>query len=50
MAALARVIQSSFGVSSRRLSASAQDHRVFFREKGDYLEITRVLDRKEAYR
>ena len=27
-----------------------QDHRVFFRDKGDYLEISRVLDRKEAYR
>lgn len=26
----------------------AQDHRVFFRDKGDYLEISRVLDRKEA--
>ena len=28
----------------------AQDHRVFFRDKGDHLEISRVLDRKEAYR
>jgi hypothetical protein len=28
----------------------AQDHRVFFRDKGDYLKISRVLDRKEAYR
>lgn len=28
----------------------AQDHRVFFRDKGDYLEISRVLDRREAYR
>lgn len=28
----------------------AQDHRVFFRDKGHYLEISRVLDRKEAYR
>ena len=28
----------------------AQHHRVFFRDKGDYLEISRVLDRKEAYR
>ena len=27
----------------------AQDHRVFFRDKGDYLEISRVLDRNEAY-
>ena len=28
----------------------AQDHRIFFRDRGDYLEISRVLDRKEAYR
>jgi hypothetical protein len=28
----------------------AQDHRVFLRDKGDHLEISRVLDRKEAYR
>jgi plasmid stabilization system protein ParE len=32
------------------LRLRAQDHRVFFRDKGDYLEISRVLDRKEAYR
>jgi hypothetical protein len=29
---------------------TAKDHRVFFRDKGDCLEISRVLDRKEAYR
>jgi plasmid stabilization system protein ParE len=28
----------------------AQNHRVFFRDKGEYLEILRVLDRREAYR
>ena len=28
----------------------AQNHRVFFRDHGDYLKIERVLDRKEAYR
>jgi hypothetical protein len=28
----------------------AQNHRLFFRDKGDYLEISRALDRKEAYR
>ena len=28
----------------------AQDHRVFFRDKDEYLEISRVLDRREAYR
>lgn len=27
-----------------------QNHRILFRDKGDYLEISRVLDRKEAYR
>jgi hypothetical protein len=32
------------------LRLRAQDHRVFFRDHGDYLEISRVLDRKEAYR
>ena len=32
------------------LRLRAQNHRVFFRDKGDYLEISRVLDRKEAYR
>jgi hypothetical protein len=32
------------------LRLRAQDHRVFLRDKGDYLEISRVLDRKEAYR
>jgi hypothetical protein len=28
----------------------AQDHRVFFRDRGGYLEISRVLHRREAYR
>jgi hypothetical protein len=28
----------------------AQNHRVFFRDKGGFIEIDRVLDRKEAYR
>jgi plasmid stabilization system protein ParE len=28
----------------------AQNHRIFFRKKGEHLEISRVLDRKEAYR
>jgi len=32
------------------LRLRAQDHRVFFRDKGEHLEISRVLDRKEAYR
>ncbi len=38
------------GIEPPLLRLRAQDHRVFFRDKGDYLEIARVLDRKEAYR
>ena len=38
------------GVEPPLLRLRAQDHRVFFRDKGEYLEISRVLDRKEAYR
>jgi len=28
----------------------AQDYRIFFQDKDDTITITRVLDRKEAYR
>jgi hypothetical protein len=28
----------------------AQNHRVFFRDHGDYFKIERVLDRQDAYR
>ena len=38
------------GVTPPMMRLRAQNHRVFFRDKGDYLEIDRVLDRKEAYR
>jgi hypothetical protein len=38
------------GVEPPVIRLRAQDHRVLFRDKGDYLEISRVLDRKEAYR
>jgi plasmid stabilization system protein ParE len=38
------------GIEPPLFRLRAQDHRVFFRDKGDYLEIARVLDRKEAYR
>ncbi len=38
------------GIEPPLLRLRAQDHRVFFRDKGDYLEISRVLDRKEACR
>ena len=54
---LARYAQTGEG-NTRQLQGAepplirlrAQDHRVFFRDKGDYLEISRVLDRKQAYR
>jgi plasmid stabilization system protein ParE len=38
------------GVDPPLLRLRAQDHRIFFRDKGEHLEISRVLDRKEAYR
>jgi plasmid stabilization system protein ParE len=38
------------GIEPPLFRLRAQDHRVFFRDKGEYLEITRVLDRKDAYR
>jgi plasmid stabilization system protein ParE len=38
------------GVEPPLFRLRAQDHRVFFRDKGEHLEISRVLDRKEAYR
>ena len=38
------------GIEPPLIRLRAQDHRVFFRDKGGYLEISRVLDRKEAYR
>lgn len=38
------------GISPPLLRLRAHNHRVFFRDKGEYLEIVRVLDRKEAYR
>jgi hypothetical protein len=54
---LARYIQTGEGNTKQlrdmeppMIRLRAQDHRVFFRDKGDYLEISRVLDRKEAYR
>jgi plasmid stabilization system protein ParE len=54
---LARYVQTGEGntkqlrdVEPPLLRLRAQDHRVFFRDKCDYLEISRVLDHKEAYR
>jgi mRNA interferase RelE/StbE len=38
------------GMQPPLIRLRAQDHRVFFRERGEYLEVSRVLDRKEAYR
>jgi hypothetical protein len=37
-------------VSPPLIRLRAQNHRIFFRDYGDYLKIERVLDRKEAYR
>jgi plasmid stabilization system protein ParE len=38
------------GIEPPLIRRRAQDHRIFFRDKGDYLEISRVLNRKQAYR
>jgi hypothetical protein len=38
------------GVTPPLLRLRTQNHRVFFRDHGDYFKIERVLDRKEAYR
>ncbi|MDX2268902.1 MAG: type II toxin-antitoxin system RelE/ParE family toxin [Bryobacter sp.] len=38
------------GISPPLIRLRAQNHRVFFREQDDLLQIERVLDRKEAYR
>lgn len=38
------------GVNPPLIRLRAQNHRVFFRNKGDYIEIDRILDRKDAYR
>ena len=38
------------GIEPPLIRLRGQDHRIFLRDKGEYLEIVRVLDRKEAYR
>lgn len=38
------------GVTPPLIRLRAQNHRIFFRDHGDYVKIERVLDRKEAYR
>ena len=38
------------GVSPPLIRLGAQNHRIFFRDHGEYFKIERVLDRKEAYR
>ena len=38
------------GIQPPLLRLRAQDYRIFLRDKGDYLEISRVLHRREAYR
>lgn len=54
---LARYVQTGRGnikqlrdVDPPLIRLRAQDHRIFFRDNAEYLEISRVLDRKEAYR
>lgn len=37
-------------ISPPLIRLRAQNHRIFFRDHGDYLQIERVLDRKDAYR
>ena len=38
------------GVQPPLIRLRSQNYRLFFRDKGDVLEIARVLDRKDAYR
>jgi hypothetical protein len=38
------------GISPPLIRLRAQNHRIFFRDGGDYLQIERVLNRKDAYR
>lgn len=54
---LARYVRTGDGAAKQlkdvhppMIRLRAQNHRVFFRDQSDYLEIDRILDRKEAYR
>jgi mRNA-degrading endonuclease RelE of RelBE toxin-antitoxin system len=54
---LARFLESEEGNVKRLLGVEpplyrlrTQDHRVIFRDLGDHVEVTRVRDRKDAYR
>jgi hypothetical protein len=38
------------GIIPPLIRLRAQNHRVFFRDTGAFIEIERVLDRKDAYR
>jgi mRNA interferase RelE/StbE len=38
------------GVNPPLYRLRAQDHRIFFRDLGDSIEVTRIRDRKDAYR
>ena len=38
------------GVDPPLYRLRTQDHRVIFRDLGDAIEVTRIRDRKEAYR
>jgi mRNA-degrading endonuclease RelE of RelBE toxin-antitoxin system len=38
------------GVDPPLYRLRAQDHRIFFRDAGDSIEVTRIRDRKDVYR
>jgi len=38
------------GVDPPLYRLRTQDHRVIFRDLGEHIEVTRIRDRKEAYR
>ena len=38
------------GINPPLYRLRAQDHRIFFRDLGDSIEVTRIRDRKDAYR
>ena len=38
------------GISPPLIRLRAQNHRIFFRDQGDQVQIERVLGRKDAYR
>jgi mRNA-degrading endonuclease RelE of RelBE toxin-antitoxin system len=43
-------VQRLEGVEPPLYRLRTQNHRVLFRDNGDHIEVTRVRDRKDAYR